>query len=241
MGNLILSDFRLNKLHLGLNYVFPSFYMPFLYLYFAKGHGYAGMSALFGFIILLVPFLRENRFNGTVLTCSLPFNRRTIVLARYVSSWLLLLGSLLYFFLLACVMRLFFPATTLHFERVLSLKSYAVSILVVAILISFLFPIIFRFGLSKETMMWAIAIPNLLLASLLFLGFLGRSKGTFEYIVKSVIVSAEKAYRLTVAGSTYLLEHFGVAGFLLLFVLLLALLNFVSLKCSEKLFAYRDV
>ena len=131
MRHLVLNDFRLHRLPVGINLIFPTLYLVFLYFY-AKAF-VVGTSTLFAAVLPLILILHEEKFNVMALSCSLPVSRRTVVRARYLSAWLLMGAALLYFFSLAVLFRLIAPSTAPTFARLFTLRGCAVPLFIVTL------------------------------------------------------------------------------------------------------------
>jgi hypothetical protein len=172
----------------------------------------------------LTPLTREGRFQATALTCSLPTDRRTIVTARYFCSWVLMLGGTAYGLTLAAAV----PASRFAPAELLTIKSLLLLLFFLSAFLAPLLPFTIRFGYLG-------IIGFLVAAQLLGLILLGIAEALGK---NSPLHSAGKTLG---AGFRWIMEREVTPAFILGLLGMILLLNLVSLKLSQHLFARREL
>ena len=232
---LIKKDLDSNKKGLLINTVFPVFYLFILNWKF-KGQISMTISTIIVFLYTFVVFVRDEKFRAFNLYCSLPFTRKNIVLARYLFSWLLIIAYFLLFVAVSYATRY----GTAYFggenESVLTLRGFFTAFIIATLAVWLVLPPVFRFGVTKGFMVGAVGVPVLLTASLHFLTMNTTTK-RFIVIVIKFIAGAVKAMA---RANTAFIENNGFGLYFLFAILLLMITGYISLKCSETLFARRD-
>ena len=231
MLKLFLKDIKLNT----VLFLMTGLWAPilFFYMFFRDSpRAYVMISCL---MVAIIPFsilMREERFKGNVLNCSLPFQRSTIVLSKYVSAWLMILGGLLYVLAFGSVLCLFAPVSRTEFLQMLSLKTLFTILSVYTLFICFFYPLIFRFGIGQG---FLITLVMLQVAGLGLTAMMGTSIG---FDLRSIIDGIKGGILDSI---NFLVHFFGMPGFYLFLILVIILLHIISLTCSKALFARRDL
>jgi hypothetical protein len=167
---------------------------------------------------------REERFKAWSLNCSLPTNRKTLILARLITSWLLIVAA----FVFGLLFSAFFQENPAFLSQLLELKSLFVFLLFSSLFLAFLLPFVIRFGMSG-VIIGLVALQVLGVITLL-LTSASRNK---ENVLRSFIHSVINAVK-------FLLNHESTPAYLLLLLASIALINAFTLKFSQFLFLRRD-
>jgi hypothetical protein len=188
----------------------------------------AGVLAVFTTILVtLIPITiiaREDRFKGAAVTCSLPFRRKTIVQSRYLLSWILMGVGMVYTFTLVMTV----PVSRVNPAELMTAKTVFLSLFLLTVFFAALFPFVIRFGLMGLLLF---LIGTQMAGVVLFLVVAMTStrlnlRGLFSWIA---------------AGIGALMSHLGAAGFYPFLILVMVSINIISLKCSERLFAAKEL
>jgi len=91
----------------------------------------------------------DNAYKAEMIYASLPIKRSTIVLARYLSSFILTTGSFSLAVLSCLSMVYIFDHTDPAFNIILSFRGIISMISFLFMILSFIFPFIFKFGAGK--------------------------------------------------------------------------------------------
>ncbi len=110
--------------------------------------------------MLLVTLFIEDRYRTETLYCSLPLKRSTIVRARYLLSGFMVVASaiflLSYGFLVNSVLKM--KLRQINLDALLTLEGILGFVFMAGLLISVFFPLFFRFGLAKGTVIFMIIL-----------------------------------------------------------------------------------
>jgi len=99
-------------------------------------------------VMIYIVFGFEKRIACEVLARSLPVKPSTIVIARYLSSCLIMITGIILFSLLAVTLDALISDAATDFEKLKNFGDIFIYIFVCALLNSFAFPIIFRYGMA---------------------------------------------------------------------------------------------
>ncbi len=91
----------------------------------------------------------DNAYKADMIYASLPIRRSSIVLARYLSSFILTTGSFNLAVLSCLSMVYIFNETDPAFNIILSFRGIITMISFLFMILSFIFPFIFKFGIGK--------------------------------------------------------------------------------------------
>lgn len=147
MLNLILKDFKANKV-----------YIVFLLagcLIFAwmvlnvKPKIYIYQCSQFMLVQVIVLLCFEKVKAKEYLYCSLPANRKYIVLSRYIMTFLVFFIGMLIFLLLIKPLNLLIFEDTLKIKKIIGFGNLFSSLFIFTIIVSISFPLFFRFGIMK--------------------------------------------------------------------------------------------
>ncbi len=167
---------------------------------------------------------REERFKAWTLNCSLPTNRKTLILARLVTSWLLIFAALVFGLLFSAL----FQENPAFLSQFLELKSLLIFLLLSSLFLAFLLPFVIRFGLSG-VIIGLVALQILGVITLLLTSMSGNKENILRSFIHSVINAVK-----------FLLNHDPTPAYLLLLLVSAAAINAFNLKFSQFLFLRRD-
>jgi hypothetical protein len=182
------------------------------------------ISLMIGLAISLGSLGREDMFKTAALVCSLPVRRPTVVLSKYVASWIsmgIVLGLSLAFASL--------PLARVDVTEVLTVKSLMICLLLISLLAGFIIPFTIRFGIVG-IIAFLVGSQLLGIVALMLAQFLGRGPNPLRTIIGAV----ERGLRA-------LLYHEATAGFLLELLAAIAAINAASFFVSRALYARRDL
>lgn len=225
MLNLIRKELILSKRAIGISFVIITAYLIWSSIMIGSSNVYILIvSFMVGLVFPFTFQAREDRFKAAVLSCSLPFRRSTIVVSKFMTSWILIIGGLLHAFLIVSVN----PFSKIKAGQLLTLKSLLIILFFTSLIAVFILPFIFRFGM--------VGVIVFLVST--------QMLGVFFMIMAQLIGSKQNIVRKTInaifEGLRYLLNHVGTPVFFLVLAVSIVLLNLVSLKVSQALYARRD-
>jgi len=167
---------------------------------------------------------REEKFKAWTLNCSLPTNRKTLVLARLITSWSLMFAAYVFGLLFSAL----FQENPAFLSQFLEPKSLLIFLLFSSLFLAFLFSFVIRFGMSG-VILGLVALQVLGVITLL----LASASNNKDNILRSFLHSI-------INGVKFFLDHDPTPGFLLLLLVSAAAVNIFTFKFSHFLFARRD-
>jgi hypothetical protein len=167
---------------------------------------------------------REEKFKAWTLNCSLPTNRNTLILARLITSWSLMIAALIVGILYSAL----FQKNHSILYQFIKLKYFLVFLLFTSLFLVFLFPFVIRFGLSGVLI--GLVVLHILGIITLVLTRASGSKGNFLHTMIDSIINFMK----------FLLNHPSTFFYVIVLMFSVAVLNIFTLKFSHFLFARRD-
>jgi hypothetical protein len=207
------------------------FYGFYLVTRFAEAEldGIIEMTFILACFLAVLPTLREERFKGEVVFCSLPTTRRRIVIAKYLGSWVMVATAFVFTFFVVIF-------SSFVFQNVLGSAAFNMTeertingITVVTVFIIVATPLLLRFGTYKGV-----------LITLISLQFLGFAAWLVEP-VRTVVSSAISIMLSVGALSQKLTEIIGKPQFFLLAVALVFAVNYLSYKCATALYGTKEL
>ena len=142
---LIVKDFKVYKklifgglfAHLLLGSMFTFRYYPWnIYTMY----GYLAISFVSSFYLF-----KEKKLSTEILTSSLPGTRSTIVIARYLTSIIIILIGMILWTLNAYISEIVFPNAKTHFYHIAKWKVLLMALLFMSIQLSIFLPAVFSF------------------------------------------------------------------------------------------------
>jgi hypothetical protein len=181
-----------------------------------------------GIISAFIPIsfqAKEDRFKGAALNCSLPTSRSQLILARYVTGWLMMMAGIF----LTIAILLMIPSGRVMILSLLTLRSLILWIFIMSLIFSLILPFTMRFGfIGVMVFLVSVQILGILM---LFVAQIFRWKIN---AVRALINGISGLVRPLKAG-------LGETGFLLLGVLFILIMNVLSFFISRHLFARKDL
>jgi hypothetical protein len=229
MLKLIRKELIFNRNNLLIILAIMTAFLMFIYYYQVKNFSPRALllfSAFYvGATLCITLEAREDRFKTAVLSCSLPYRRKTIVAARFALTWLLMLAGLTYSLALAAIL----PFSEANFGQALNLKTILISLLFLTMTFALLLPFTVRFGIMG-------VILFLIFAQLL--GIITLLAGMLLRPGRSSFFSPIKAL---FRGLRYLTGPQSTTADFLLVGAAIILLNAASLVIAQTLYARRDL
>jgi hypothetical protein len=182
------------------------------------------ISLMIGLAISLGSLGREDMFKTAALVCSLPVRRPTVVLSKYVASWIsmgIVLGLSLAFASL--------PLARVDVTEVLTVKSLMICLLLISLLAGFIIPFTIRFGIVG-IIAFLVGSQLLGIVALMLAQFLGRGPNP----LRTCITAVERGLRA-------LLYREPSPVFLLGLLAAVLAINAASFFISRALYARRDL
>lgn len=177
---------------------------------------------------LSIPFTvlgREDKFKTASLVCSLPIKRATVVVGKYVATWVAIVLGLIYALVLAAVL----PFAKVSVGSILTLKSLLISLLLMSVMFAVILPFTIRFGFVGII---------ILLVGLQFLGVIAL---VLAQAMKGANNPMRVLFRTAESGLKGLLYHEATSGFFLALLAAIMAVNVVSLLISTALYARRSL
>lgn len=225
MVNLIRKELILNRLNIlifGGMIAAYAVYMPLRKV--SSGFLMVSIGVISAFLPISFQ-AREDRFKGAALNCSLPTSRNQLILARYVTGWLMMTAGIF----LTIAILLMIPGGLTIVHSLLTLTSLILWLFIISLVFCLILPFTMRFGFIG-VLVFLVALQLLgtlmLILSLMFRGKTNAIRALFNGI--SGLVRTLKA-------------GLGETGFLLLGVLFILIMNVLSFFISRQLFARKDL
>ena len=86
----------------------------------------------------------ERLNNKEMLWCSMPVKRKQIVISRYLSSLVIVIVGLIFWFLAAVIFNMIFSNAASDFKQITYVNNFWMPVILIAVFISLLLPVIFR-------------------------------------------------------------------------------------------------
>lgn len=230
MVSLIKKDLILHKKAIMVFMAIVIFYFPVL-LSDNDGRGIITISFFYSAMLPLIIFVREEKFNGNTLFCSLPFKRKNVVLGRYLSSWILIVIGIIYCLSISSLINFFFFENNPLFWEMVSLKGILSGFLMLSVIIFFWFPLNFKFGIGKGAI-----VGFLLVGIFLFFSSFSSIGQNFNpiHIIRSIV-------RVFQRSMDYISFIGGDLSLYSMLIIITFLLNFVSFKASLWIFNRKEL
>jgi len=168
---------------------------------------------------------REDKHKTAALICSLPVRRSTIVAARFVLTWALMLLTLVYASLLTAVL----PFSQIDLIAVVNVKFILVGLLILSAVFSLILPFTIRFGVMG-VILFLVAAQVLSVLVLLAFHFFRMENSLFP-----------SPLRMVSRGLRFLLGPSSTVIHMLIIVAIVLAFNAASFFASRALYARRDL
>ncbi len=173
-------------------------YLLLMAFYFIVGMAGGNQDMFSGMVVMLAVMIpitalsydEKNKWDRYALT--MPLMRGTIVLSKYVLGLIFLITA----FILAFLSNIIFTETILYENLMINLTILSVGIM----MMSFVLPIILKFGVEKGRILMMIVFftPVAIIAMLPKLGIPTPEQGTIEIFLKYLPVAAIITYALSI-------------------------------------------
>ncbi|MBI5021583.1 MAG: ABC-2 transporter permease [Ignavibacteriales bacterium] len=207
---LILKDLTAYKKNIILNFLaFMILGNIFIFRYY-PWHVYMMYGYLaFVFISTFFSFIEINK-NAEALTCSLPVSRSGIVIARYLTSAVLMFGGLALWYLNGFVAGAVYTDAATDFNRAAHLKVLFIAVFFIVLQTSIFLPALFKFRLIGTVLTFVVALVAAVITVVLIFRPYSRSFNSYfvegELVVISILTSimvAAPALSLVVSLSLF--------------------------------------
>jgi hypothetical protein len=146
MFKLSLKDLKINKIAFLTNLAFWAILGPaWLSL---NTDLYLMLPMFFGLFVVMIPMSTELRDNIDILYNSLPISRRTIVISRYISSFVMMTLIYAWIILIGFLLDRYLPVIQVELMEKISAGAILLLILPLVLIISIYIPIVLRFGFT---------------------------------------------------------------------------------------------
>lgn len=143
LPKLLMRDALLHGRMLLISYgIFAAFQLYFV-LRVDSSRFWLVAATIYASFLAITVFAREDKFQSTAWTCTLPVSRRAIVQARFVEAWILVAASLAIATLVAAVL----PGSRVDVSAVVQTDALLLAATVVTLVVSLMLPFLVRFGL----------------------------------------------------------------------------------------------
>ncbi len=231
MYQLIKKEFTLNKIIFAIFAIFPFMFFP---LFANTDGGINTFRFQLYFWALMIPFvmmLRESKFNAAITYCSLPFKRRTIVLAKYLSFWVIMISSFLFFMMIGYLLNLFFSHH--DFSLINEIFNYAVlrNMVYFSLFTAVVLPIFIRWA-SFVGVMIGLVLMQILGVVVFILAKSNSIRGVFDFVTGLINNINYQIYEISSA--------YGWLTFVFMMVLAAFIINFISYNFAVFLFERKE-
>ena len=226
LRNLIRLEFLLSRkallIILGIFapfFVWAAAYLPSARFYIIMTSFFIGLSLPAGV------HGREDKFKTTVLLCSLPVRRSSVVLAKFTASWLIMGAG----FLFAIAVVAISPLAKFPLGEFLKAREVLLALGLTSLGFALVLPFIIRFGIVGVI---AGTIVAQLLGVLLFAStvLFGRQNNIFRAVIRTVI-----------EGLRSLFHHDATPGYLAVLAAAVIAINAASFLIARTLYLRREL
>lgn len=225
LRKLLLRDGRLHGRTLLISYgVFLAFQVYFL-LRVDSARPWLVFASVYAAFVALSVYVREDKFQSTSWTCTLPVSRRGVVRARFVGAWILAVAALAAATILAAVL----PGSRVGVPDVLEAETLLLAATVITVVVGLMLPFVIRFGLLG-LMIFLVGAQVIGAGVLLMAGAFERREGRRLSLGFSVVADGVRAAHSALPP----------ALFDLLVVALLLAVNWAGYRLALLLFGRRD-
>lgn len=189
---------------------------------------------LLTFATVIYYWYQEERVAGRNLTCSLPLGRSGYVTGRLLSTWVQIGYIQLILIVVVLIDKALNPEQVVKFEGLFHLRNLMILLSCSSVFLLFFFPIYSRYGgkISRYAYILTV-IGSIMLVSGLLLHHGRYESGTETIVTKLVYIWA--------VSVTYLQFNYPTATNYIITIVILLLLNYATLKLSEKLFLRSNI
>jgi ABC-type transport system involved in multi-copper enzyme maturation permease subunit len=143
MLKLSIKDIRIYWLTFLINFVFWTVMAPAA---IQSPDVYMMLPIGFGLLIIIIPLGNDVRDGRDILYASLPIKRSKIVMARYLSSFVLAAAAFAWLIILGLLIERYMPVFGGNISGILSFESLIMLFLLITLIICIYLPFVLRFG-----------------------------------------------------------------------------------------------
>jgi hypothetical protein len=220
MREFLLKDFHLHKRTIIVLGTLYPFYIGFVSSRINSPRLFALMSAFMYAIVVLILYTREDKFKAAGLALSLPATRRRIILGRYATGWLLMIGS----WILGTAISLLWPGPGLKADDLVGIGAVLLILSYMTAVVAVFQPLTVQFGLAGVLVF---------LVGTQILGVLAMMFRASVRTIKTLLGSVGRGVDAAQAS-------FGPAGAVAAVLIVLVLVNYLSFELSVLLFKRKE-
>ena len=197
----------------------------------------------FGLLIIIIPLGNDIRDGRDILYASLPIKRRSIIAARYLSSFFLAAAASIWLIILGLAIERFLPGLSGKISDSLSFESILILAFIITLIICIYLPFVLKFGfgavISGGIAITALAIAGFWLGSSYLIslnkGVPGIETGGNSSLLDSL--SGIGIFR----NLSKIMEYYGrgISIFIIILVMIIAII--ISISISIKIFRGKEL
>ena len=197
----------------------------------------------FGLLIIIIPLGNDIRDGRDILYASLPIKRRSIIAARYLSSFFLAAAASIWLIILGLAIERFLPGLSGKISDTLSFESILILAFIITLIICIYLPFVLKFGfgavISGGIAITALAIAGFWLGSSCLIslnkGVPGIETGGNGSLLDSL--SGIGIFR----NLSKIMEYYGrgISIFIIILVMIIAII--ISISISIKIFRGKEL
>lgn len=225
LPRLLLRDALLHGRMLLISYGIFAAFQLYLVLRVDSSRAWLVFASIYASFLAITVFAREDKFQSTAWTLTLPVTRRDVVRARFLEAWILVVAALVAATILAVVI----PRSQVELSVLIQPESLLMAATVITAVVALMLPFLIRFGLLG--MMIFLVGAQVLGAGLLVAAVALRGRGGGLRLGFSAIADAVRAAH----GA---LPH---SAFYALALAFLVAVNWAGYRLAVRLFRGRDL
>lgn len=228
-GLLLRRDWILNRVSvLTAVFVLTTFQVLFVQVPVDLPYIWLFLTCIWASFLTLAPMAREEKYQGTAWSCTLPLSRPDLVRARYIGAWLLAAGV----YLAALAVALLAPGSKISPSFAIDLDTLLVGATIVSAILVFMLPSVIRFGIKG---LLVLLIPLNILLPMVFV--ISKATGTQDSLEESLLAGLRDLAAM-IAGTR---DGLSRPLFYMVVILLLYVLNWASYRVAVSLFLRREL
>lgn len=240
MLRLSIKDLRIYWVTFAVNFVFwtliapASLQNPDIYLMMPIG---------FAILINMIPLGNDIRDGKDLLYASLPVKRQKIVLARYLSSFILTILAFIWLLLLGLVFERYLPGLKGSISGQLSADSIIIMFLLITLIICIYLPLVYKFGFG------AVITGGIAVTAAVIAGF--WAVASFLISSNSGMLGLEgqqsiNVFNIMINNNLFrflsqIINNFGRAVSLIVIFLIIAAAIVISISISIRIFSRKEL
>lgn len=232
MFKLVYKDFVANRFAFMIYYVTPIFFI----VYSAFRYPHANIHFMLFVVSFLLPITivaREDKLNLDPLILSLPFKRKTIVLAKYLFNYSASIFLIVSFFIIEAIILSFLNPTLLANTDYFSFSLIFNYLAFLGLFNAIFYPFVLRFGTMKGLLIYGIILNAFGVILMIILKMSGGTTDIFGSIEQAIfaIIGAIDEFQAILGVPLYAV---------VLFTFIIAL-NVLSFRISAMMYQKKEV